>query len=108
MTQGVEWLDAQEQRRKYPATFWSPSRSELAAICPGQYVKVCACDERFWVKVTAVVDGRLRGCVTSNLLRAPWRWGDEVEFETRHVFQIQAADLDEASWSVVYRIGPAV
>ena len=99
-----EWVDAQEMHRSHPATFHAPSAQQIREIEVGVAIKICNGEERFWTQVvsvkrkgkdpfrwliTAVVDNKLIGEVDYDC-------GDLVQFEGRHVYDIDEVDeVDE-------------
>ena len=83
--------DAQEQHKQSPETFWAPSPAELDKIKPGINVKICADAERFWVIVTSIIEERIVGTVNNNHVSGQeYGYGDSLEFEKRHVYDILA------------------
>ena len=83
------FVDAQKMATEHPGTFAVPSPDALAALAPGDIVKVCAGDERFWVKLTTVDGDTLHGTVDSMTFRNHGLLlGDSVEFESRHIYSI--------------------
>ena len=54
VTDIAEYLvDAQEQRRLYPDTFWAPDEAKLANAKPGDFMKICDNEQRFWTIVVS-------------------------------------------------------
>jgi hypothetical protein len=87
----TEFVDAQQQARLYGRTFRALSQESLAALRPGAFVKVATGGERFWVRLTQVQGDTLRGVIDNvlqNTVRHGLHMGDEVAFETRHVYQV--------------------
>lgn len=64
----AKFENAQELRRAFPDTFHAPTERECEFIQQGQFVKVCAGRERFWVKVTENDGGCLSGTVNNDLV----------------------------------------
>jgi len=87
-------LDAEALSRQHPATFWAPgldpaSRSVLAALASGDYVKVSLPGERFWCRVEAVHPGDPRSytaLVDNYLVDYPLAFGTPLLVERRHIF----------------------
>lgn len=86
-------VDAQEMAKQHPDTFEVPSDQELKDLKPGDFVKICVGNERFWVEVTEaqahspVIDGR----VDNNLERTSEHglvYNDMIRFEKRHVYSV--------------------
>ena len=85
------YVNAQEMHRQHPDTFAAPSAGELAAISPGDSVKVCTGDERFWVTVTRVDGGHIVGTVDNDLIFTAehgLNYGDEIHVGAEHVYDI--------------------
>lgn len=69
----------------------APSPEELASVRPGDHVKVCAKNEKFWIKVTAHNPPEIVGEVANDLTNinpAVLSAGDTVTVEERHVYMI--------------------
>ena len=84
--------DAQTMHREHPETFDAPDAQELAAIKPGDWVKICREGERFWCKVVGAKGKYLIGAVDAPLVNSgnadineP---GKLVRFECRRVYTI--------------------
>jgi len=86
------FVDAQEMAYKYPQTFETPSPTELNALMPGDYVKVCALNERFWVELTQITFDKLIGTVANDLVRIPLKFGEPVTFTRKNVYAIMKKD----------------
>jgi len=90
----LTFVNAQEMHQAYPATFDVPTAAELSAIKPGDSVKVCAADERFWVTVTAVNDSEIQGTVDNALVFTDDHglgYGDAIAFRREHIYDVMAA-----------------
>ena len=87
------FTDAQKLHEDNPDTFSVFHLEDLQAlVAPGTYVKVTSADERFWVYVDAVDDDKVTGLVANDLLRAPFKFGDTVHFELRHIYDVYQED----------------
>jgi hypothetical protein len=87
----VEFTDAQKMHRLHPSTFQVPSPKELEALKAGDYVKVCAGRERFWVQITSRSGIHLYGNINNDLIFSSEHGlfdKDYVGFEERHVYAI--------------------
>ena len=92
MHKTVDLLDAQAMHRKHRNTFEVPSDAELAALRPGDYVKVCAGRERFWVEVDEFDGATIHATVASALVLTSehgLKSGDALAFEPRHVLSVE-------------------
>ena len=84
-----KFVDAQRMHRLHPDTFWAPCPRMLAALAPGDLVKVCHNNERFWVGLSSVSGDTLVGAIGNDLvLDQPFGYADEIEFRKRHVFAV--------------------
>jgi len=84
-------IDAQQMHREYPDSFEVPSAHTLALIKPGDYVKVCREDERFWCKVLGGSGRYLIEEVENELVmpaNAHINVGQRVRFEHRHIYVV--------------------
>jgi hypothetical protein len=78
-------------RMAHPGTFGVPTMEELAAIKPGDSVKVCAEGERFWATVNQHTSGLIIATVDNDLTNTEahgLRLGDTITVERRHIYQI--------------------
>lgn len=85
------FVNAQDMAKKYPATFHAPDASTLARIIPGSFVKVCACDERFWALVRVIDGDTITAEVNNDLVRTNehgLKCGDVITFQFCHVYNI--------------------
>ena len=81
------FVDAQEMHESNPDTFEAPSIADLKKVNKGSFVKVCHNDERFWVKVTKVVEDKVYGIVYNKLICGqPFDLRDKIVFEKRHIY----------------------
>lgn len=88
MERKIEFEDAQRLARKYPDSFYAPTQDELNEIKPGDFIKVCASKERFWIEVSSVENERIEGKVANDLLMDELRFDDTICVELRHVYDI--------------------
>jgi hypothetical protein len=84
-----QFVDAQEMAKNHPDTFEAPTREELDSISVGDYVKICAEPERFWVIVEQIDGDKITGTVNNDLV-CTGKHGleneDKIMFEKRHVY----------------------
>jgi hypothetical protein len=59
--------DAFALHEQHGASFALPDPDRLAALEPGDFVKVCRHDERFWIEITKVREDVLHGTVANRL-----------------------------------------
>lgn len=88
MDTNIKFVDAQEMKRQYPDKFFAPDIEELVRIQPGDFIKVCTENERFWVEVISVEDGVITGRVDNDLITQTLRFNDVISLEPRHVYDI--------------------
>src|ERR1700704_6669396 len=83
-------VDAQEMHRQNPTTFEVPSQHELALIKPGDWVKICRANERFWCNVVGSRGKYLIGAVDAPLVNDDNAdinvSGKLVRFQHRHIY----------------------
>ncbi len=87
----LPFINAQEMRQLHPATFGTPTATELAAIALGDSVKVCTGGERFWVTVAEATESTLTGTVDNELVCSDahgLRYGDTISFPRECVYDI--------------------
>lgn len=88
--------DAAARHREYPDTFEVPDPDDLAALAPGDFVKLTFIPddaaggkpERMWVKVTAISAFGGVGTLSSNPVNLPLEHGDEIKFAAHNVLSI--------------------
>lgn len=80
--------DAQAMHRKHPKTFDVPSKEKLAKIKKGDTVKISACNERFWVKVSSVQGGKVCGIVDNRTSCPGFEYGKKVCFQKKHIYNV--------------------
>lgn len=87
----MEFVNAQEMAKNHPATFDAPTADQLAAIKPGDFVKVSIGKERFWNIVKSINGNVINAVVNNNLLNTKhhgYRCDDEIQFKLDNVFDI--------------------
>ncbi len=91
-TPRTPFVDAQAMNQAHPNTFHVPDAGELSAVGVGDYVKVAAEGERFWVEVLSREGDAFTGRVNNDLVRTNLHGladTDVVAFESRHVHAIE-------------------
>lgn len=76
---------------KYPDKFEIPSPEQIKALKVGNFVKICASGERFWVKLTEINEGKYTAIVVNELLYTDIhgiKINDKIEFETKHIYSV--------------------
>lgn len=85
----AEFIDAQAMARERPKTFDTPTQQTIKNLLPGDFVKVCAAGERFWVKLQTIDGSTLRGSVSNDLVLCHGlNHGDNVTLEARHIYAV--------------------
>ena len=85
----LNFTDAQEMQRTYPATFEAPTKEELDAIKKGDIVKVNYGTERFYNKVVRVKGNTITAIVDNDLIcEQLFKCGDRIVFKKCHVYSI--------------------
>jgi hypothetical protein len=88
------FVDAQAMHKKHPDTFEAPSMEDIRKIKPGNWVKVSAGNERFWIKVLDRKMFTIIGQVDNELINTGehgLRLGDIVVFHQNCVYSIMQA-----------------
>ncbi len=88
MEKEIKFEDAQELKKQYPETFYAPSSEDLKQIKPGDFVKICAYQERFWAEVISVNDDAITARVDNVLLMWHLKYNDIITFKTYNVYAI--------------------
>ncbi len=88
MDRKIEFEDAQQLAKQYPDTFYAPDEDILSRIKSGDFIKVCTLNERFWIEVTSVSEGKITARVDNELLMDELHYNDIIEIEPRHVYDI--------------------
>jgi len=91
MEKEIKFENARELKEQHPATFYAPDKKELDRIAPGDFVRVCTDDERFWVEVVAVENGIITGRVDNDLITRRLKYNDIISFRPDNVFNISPA-----------------
>ena len=87
----LNFTDAQEMHKQYPDTFDAPSKKELSALKIDDIVKVSHGNERFWASITKIKGNKIKATVDNAVFcDQPFKLGDEIEFEKRHIYAIWA------------------
>lgn len=83
--------DAEAMNRAHPQTFEIPPEEERRTLKINDLAKVCfANQERMWVQVTQVRPGPMYvGKLNNSPIVVDMKIGQRVEFEPRHVHQIE-------------------
>lgn len=87
--------DARRLAQKHPRTFELPSKDAVADLDVGDFAKVAADGERFWVQVTKRDGSKFQGVVDNDLIateRHGLQIGDRVAFESRHLYDAVSAE----------------
>lgn len=85
----AEFIDAQAMAWQHPDSFDVPEPQTLKSLGPGDNIKVCADDERFWVVLDKIDGDTLYGRVNNHVHgKHGLSYGDRVTLEIRHVYQV--------------------
>ena len=93
MEKEILFENAWHQNLKHPTTFLIPDKQDIHNLKKGDFVKICAFAERFWVKLTFIDNGdpsdyRYRGIIDNDLITEYLHLGEEVEFHERNIYSI--------------------
>ena len=84
----LNFTDAQEMQKLHPKTFEAPTKRTLSALKVGDSVKVSHGMERFWTLITKIKGNKIKATVDNVVFEnQPFKLGDEIEFEKRHIYQ---------------------
>jgi len=95
----LEFQDAQEMAKLHPDTFTAPDMKMLeASLRPGDFVKVCHMDERFWVRVIGLLyeehGNKIAGLVANDLLADnDLKFDDPIMFGYQNVYELMDKKL---------------
>lgn len=85
-------VSAKYMNEQYPETFDIPTKEELSKLVAGNIVRVCACRERFWVKITKIHEGgKFIGEVDNDLVLTnehDLRNGDKIAFHVSNIYSV--------------------
>ena len=80
-------LSAVERLRQHTFEVRDPSRRQ-PSVDAGTLIKVGIRGERFWCRVKRVrEDGVLVATVDNDLIKSPWKCGDEIVVQHKHVLE---------------------
>jgi len=80
--------NAQLMAQKYPRSFTVPTRKQMAALKPGDFVKVCAAEgERFWMEVQKI-GKEIEGAVANDLTLVELEFGDLISVLPENIYEI--------------------
>lgn len=81
-------IDAKQASINSPSTFDYPERY-IKSLVPGNFVKICHNEERFWVELLDVDGDELSGRIDNDLVMPqPFKCDDLITFEKRHIYQV--------------------
>ena len=102
-------LDATAQHAATPDTFKLPCDHRLDQLKPGDFVKVCRNNERFWIQVSGRRGNTIDGLV-ANILGNPDNYDLPVDapvtLERRHVYDTILAHAGETTGEMNQPINP--
>ena len=84
-------VNAKEMATNNPDNFERPDNKKLNELSVGDFVKVCASPERFWVKITERKDDNFKGIVDNALIATDkhgYEIDDEIEFHKYNIYSI--------------------
>jgi hypothetical protein len=85
-----EFVNAQQMAKDYPDTFEAPPYEDFADLVPGDYVKICSDDERFWCEIVDIdhTTGTITGSVANNLINHDWPVGKMLYIKFDNIYSI--------------------
>ena len=101
-------LSAVERLQRHAFEVRDPSKRQ-PSVDEGTLIKVGIRGERFWCRVKRVrADGALVAIVDNNLIKSPWRCGDEIVVQRKHVLEtLDPKDMSLASLLSVMGVSEA-
>lgn len=105
MKKNIKFENAQELKKQYPDTFYAPEPEELQQLKPGDTVKVCACQERFWAEIVAIDDGMVTARVDNHLLMRQLRYNDLIAFHLDNVYNIFPRNVQQQNHTLKVKSG---
>jgi hypothetical protein len=86
----IEFSDAVKLSLEFPGTFQVPSKDEILQLKVGDNVKVCANDERFWVKIVNIdfTKEEIIALVDNMLLRNDLELNEQIRFHFFNIYSI--------------------
>lgn len=85
-------MDAQKMHEEFPELLKVPSQDKLDKLTEGDLVKICANEERFWVRVKSVEGDKVTGIIYSDMVLTGYhglKANDEIQFEKKHIYIIE-------------------
>jgi hypothetical protein len=74
---------------EFPDTFETPSDADIKKIKPGDFVKVCRNNERFWIRVDGFVGRKWHGTIDNDLgLNPDLACGESIFFMRKHIYDV--------------------
>jgi hypothetical protein len=101
-------LSAVERLQRHAFEVRDPSKRQ-PSVDEGTLIKVGIRGERFWCRVKRVrADGALVAIVDNDLIKSPWRCGDEIVVQCKHVLEtLDPKDMSLASLLSVMGVSEA-
>lgn len=71
-------------------SFVVPSDASITRLKPGDYVKLCRNNERFWVKIDGYIARKWHGTVSNKLVRnEDLNLGDKIFFMRKNIYDLK-------------------
>lgn len=86
-----ELLDGVKQNELYPATFLIPSEDEIKILGEGDFVKVAASGERFWVQIEEIHEGNFIARIDNDLVKSKEHglyYDEKIFFQAKNIINI--------------------
>lgn len=85
-----KFVNAQQMAADFPETFEAPPYSDFQDLEEGDFVKVCANDERFWCRIVEIDhdDQTIVGSVSNELICNVWPVDHLLEFNFENIYSI--------------------
>lgn len=85
------FTDAVKMQELHPTTFELPEKQAMDALSVGDFCKICAGGERFWVRIKKIKENNLVGIVDNDLFATDehgLKFKDKVSFKTENIYDI--------------------
>jgi len=82
-------VDAQQQHEMYPNTFQIPDSCVLDKLKLGDFVKICAGLERFWVEIEEMENETFTGRIDNDLVFVDdhgLNFNSKIKFKRNHIY----------------------
>lgn len=94
MEKKIRFVNAQKMKKQYPDSFYGPATKDLEALKPGDFVKVCAYQERFWAEVLEIEGQNVTARIDNDLITIKLSYNEKISFQKDHIYDIISFQKD--------------